>query len=374
MLELGLVYTAGISVIGEFSVAPMLAVTDRHCRMFLRLLCARMKLYTEMQVCGAIIHGERARFLDFDPRERPLAIQLAGAEPAQLALCARLAEEAGYDEVNLNVGCPSARVKNGRFGACLMAEPERVARCVAAMREAVSIPVTVKSRIGIDDHDSYDYLAGFIARVARGGCAHFIIHARKAWLHGLSPKENRLIPALRYDRVYRLKRDFPGIRFTINGGIKTLDEALGHLRRVDGVMIGREACRHPWMLSAVDRVIFNAPNAAARAPRTRADVVDAYLPYIEQQLARGIHLRHLVRPMLGLFHGQPGARGWRRQLSTHGGTPRAGPAVIEAALKSVDSGADSGADERCADKRRFADGGEPPALAARAPGAHAPAA
>ncbi|MDD9856671.1 MAG: tRNA dihydrouridine(20/20a) synthase DusA [Gammaproteobacteria bacterium] len=323
-------------MVAEFSVAPMLNVTDRHCRMFLRLFSGRMKLYTEMTVCGAVIHGQRARFLDFDPRERPLALQLAGSDPAQLAWCARLAEEAGYDEVNLNIGCPSARVQNGRFGACLMAEPGRVADCVAAMRAAVAIPVTVKTRTGIDNRDSYEHLAAFIARVSQSGCEHFIIHARKAWLQGLSPKQNRLVPKLRYERVYRLKRDFPAIRFTINGGISTLDQALGHLRHVDGVMIGREARHRPWMLSAVDRVIFKAADAA---PATRVETVRAYLPYVEQQLARGVYLRHLTRHILGLFHGQPGARGWRRHLSGQGSGQGAGVEVIREALKIVEEAA-----------------------------------
>ncbi len=347
----------------------MLDVTDRHCRVFLRLLSRRMKLYTEMKVSGAILHGERARVLGFDRRERPLAIQLGGSDPAQLALCARLAEDAGYDEVNLNIGCPSARVKNGRFGACLMANPTLVAQCVAAMRAAVAIPVTVKTRIGIDHHDSYDYLAEFIARVAAGGCRHFIIHARKAWLRGLSPKENRLIPPLCYPRVYRLKRDFPAIRFTLNGGIKTLDEALGHLRRVDGVMLGRQAYHDPWMLREVDRVIFNEPGLCAvgervvgssanrasaaaapetRAVTTRADLVRAYLPYVEQQLAHGVPLRHFTRHLLGLFHGQPGAREWRRYLSTHGPVRGAGLEVIDQALKGVEAGR---ADDRAGDCR-----------------------
>ena len=331
---------AEVSVGGKFSVAPMLDVTDRHCRAFLRLLSGRMTLYTEMTVSGAIIHGARARFLTFDPRERPLAIQLAGSDPAQLAVCARLAEDAGYDEVNLNIGCPSKRVRNGQFGACLMAKPALVADCVAAMRAAVGIPVTVKTRIGIDNRDSYAHLAEFVARVADGGCEHFIIHARKAWLRGLSPKENRHVPTLRYDRVYRLKRDFPAIRFTINGGITTLSEAREHLRHVDGVMIGRQARKHPWMLSAVDRMIFNATDCAppvVAEVKTRADIVNAYLPYIEQQLAQGVHLRHMTRHLLGLFHAQPGATAWRRHLSEHGPKKGAGVEVVHDALKIVTS-------------------------------------
>ena len=332
--------TTDTSVAGKFSVAPMMDVTDRHCRMFLRLLSGRMMLYTEMKTSGAILHGERERFLGHDRREHPLAIQLAGADPAQLAQCALLAEQAGYDEVNLNIGCPSERVKNGRFGACLMAEPDLVSRCVAAMRAALRdtnpLAVTVKTRIGIDHHDSYEYLAEFIDRVAQGGCRHFIIHARKAWLQGLSPKENRMVPTLCYERVYRLKRDFPALRFTINGGIKTLEQALEHLRHVDGVMIGREAYRDPWMLRQVDRVIFNDQNAESTAVKTRADIVKAYLPYLEQQLARGVYLRHIARPLFGLFHGQPGARSWRRVLSEHGAKKGAGLEVIHEALKLVE--------------------------------------
>ena len=331
-------------MVEKFSVAPMMNVTDRHCRVFLRLLSGRMKLYTEMKVSDAIIHGSRGRFLGFDPCERPLAIQLAGSDPAQLALCAGLAGEAGYDEVNLNVGCPSERVRDGRFGACLMASPELVSRCVAAMRAALDantpIPVTVKTRIGIDHHDSYEYLAAFIDCVSRGGCEHFIIHARKAWLRGLSPKENRSVPALRYDRVYRLKRDFPDLRFTINGGIKTLQQALDHLRHVDGVMVGREVSRHPWMLKAVDEVISAELRRGSSATATRTGVVEAYLPYVERQLTRGTPLRHLIRPMLGLFHSRPGARGWRRHLSEHGPGRGAGVEVIHRALDKVDAETD----------------------------------
>lgn len=327
-------------VVEEFSVAPMLDVTDRHCRMFLRLLSARAKLYTEMTVDNALIHGDRARFLDFDPRERPLAIQLAGAEPARLAKCARLAAAAGYDEINLNIGCPSARVQNAKFGACLMAEPKLVADCVAAMRDAVDIPVTVKTRAGIDHLDSYEHLAAFVAQVAQGGCRRFIIHARKAWLHGLSPKQNRQAPKLQYARVYRLKRDFPALVIIINGGITTLKDARAHLQHVDGVMVGREARERPWLLSAVDREIFHAsPHQADAPPPTRADAVRAYLPYIEQQLARGVHLRHLARPLMSLFHGQPGARHWRRHLSEHTRAPGAGTETVYHALRFVEDAA-----------------------------------
>jgi len=313
----------------EISIAPMLDVTDRHFRMFMRALSARVKLYTEMKTCGAVLHGERERMLGFDRRERPLAIQLGGAEPGELAHCARLAEEAGYDEVNLNVGCPSARVQSGRFGACLMAEPELVARCVAAMRAAVALPVTVKTRIGIDRRDRYAHLADFVARVAEAGCAHFIVHARKAWLRGLSPKENRNLPPLQYERVYRLKRQFPELLFSLNGGVKTPEDARRHLQRVDGVMIGREAQRDPWMLRRAEHALFGGAPAAV----TRAAVVRAHLPYIEQQLARGVGLRRLILPMVGLYHGRPRARAWRRHLSEAAIRRGAGAEVVVDALE-----------------------------------------
>ena len=312
----------------------MMNITDRHCRVFLRLLSARSKLYTEMKVCDSILHGDRARMLDFDDSEHPLAIQLAGCEPKKLAAGARLAADAGYDEINLNVGCPSSRVRDGQFGACLMAKPDLVGDCVAAMGDAVARfsnppPITVKTRIGIDAHDSYEYLAAFIARVAQGGCAHFIIHARKAWLQGLSPKQNREVPELDYARVYRLKKNFPDIAFTINGGITDIDQAALQLQYVDGVMVGRAACRRPWLLSAVDEVIYRD----ARRVENEMQVAAAYLPYIESQAKRGVPMRRLVQPMLGLFQGQAGARKWRRCLSeeaVHGGV-----AVIARALSAV---------------------------------------
>ncbi len=318
----------------------MLDVTDRHFRVFLRLLSRHTKLYTEMTVSNALLRGQRARFLAFTPCERPLALQLGGAEPAQLAHCARLAAAAGYDEVNLNIGCPSTRVKNGQFGACLMAKPDLVARCVAAMRAALratgaTIPVTVKSRIGLDHRDRYEDLAEFVATVSRSGCEHFIIHARKAWLNGLSPKQNRCVPPLQYERVYRLKQDFPHLRLTINGGIKTLSEAAQHLQRVDGVMIGRAAWRDPWLLHAVDRVIFNAPMYAGSARQTRTDLLNAYAPYVAQQLAQGVRLRLLLRPLLGLFHGQPGASSWRRRLTELATQPEVGLGVITQALTAA---------------------------------------
>lgn len=337
----------------EFSIAPMLDVSDRHFRVFMRLLSKRVKLYTEMIVSGAILHGDTERLLGFQQREHPVALQLGGSDPTQLAECARIAAQFGYDEVNLNVGCPSSRVNHAQFGACLMEKPELVAQCMAAMREAlestksspnqieteipIPIPVTVKTRIGIDDHDSYEYLAEFIQRVSQSGCEHFIIHARKAWLNGLSPKQNRNLPPLCYDRVYRLKQDFPQFRFVINGGITTLTQALEHLQHVDGVMVGREAWHNPWLLHEVDQVIFNDPAPASSAVKTRVDAVQAFRPYVEQQLAQGVYLRHMTRHMLGLFHGQPGARAWRRHLSEHAPKSGAGLEVIDTALQMINN-------------------------------------
>jgi tRNA-dihydrouridine synthase A len=317
----------------EFSVAPMMDVTDRHCRAFLRLFSQRAKLYTEMVVTGTIIHGDRDRFLGFDESEHPLVLQLGGSDPAQLAQCAAIAEQRGYDEINLNVGCPSDRVKNGMFGACLMAKPELVADCVASMVSAVTIPVSVKTRIGIDEMDSYEALQRFIALSAEAGCQHFIVHARKAWLKGLSPKENRTVPPLHYDIVYRLKTDFPQLMISINGGINDLDQALLHYQRVDGVMMGRQAYHDPWQLTEVDERLFNAP--WADKPGSRFEVVERFLPYIESQLSKGLYLRHMTRHMLQLFLGQEGAKAWRRYLSEHGPKKGAGIEVIEKALGFV---------------------------------------
>jgi tRNA-dihydrouridine synthase A len=314
----------------RFSVAPMLDWTDRHCRFFHRLLSKQALLYTEMVTTGALLHGDRQRFLQFDPREHPLALQLGGSGPADLAVCAKMAEDFGYDEVNLNVGCPSDRVQNGRFGACLMAEPELVAACVAAMRDAVSIPVTVKSRIGIDDRDSYEELARFIDTVAKAGCRIFIVHARKAWLKGLSPKQNREVPPLRYEVVYRLKQDFPQLQIVLNGGITTLEQAEELLRNgVDGVMVGREAYHNPYILAEVDRRLFGMPADAI----PRGEIVDRLMPYIERQLAEGIRLHSITRHILGLFHGEPGARSWRRHLSEEGVKYGADAEVVREALK-----------------------------------------
>ncbi|WP_115719780.1 tRNA dihydrouridine(20/20a) synthase DusA [Gallaecimonas mangrovi] len=310
-----------------FSVAPMLDWTDRHYRVFARLLSRHALLYTEMVTTGAIIHG-KGDYLAFSEQEYPLALQLGGSNPADLAHCAKLAESRGYDEVNLNVGCPSDRVQNGRFGACLMAEPQLVADCVKAMQDAVAIPVTVKSRIGIDDFDSYDFLVDFVDKVSRAGCNTFIVHARKAWLNGLSPKENREIPPLDYPRVYQLKKDFPALHIGINGGIKTLDEMKGHLAQIDSVMVGREAYQNPYLLAEVDSALYGSTE---EIPSRRA-VAEAMFPYIEAELSKGARLNHISRHMLGLFNGQTGGRRWRRYLSENAHKNGAGLEVFEAAL------------------------------------------
>ncbi len=314
----------------SIAVAPMLDWTDRHCRFFLRLLTRRTWLYTEMITTGAVLRGDRERLLAYDPAEHPLALQLGGSDPAELARCARIAAEFGYDEVNLNVGCPSDRVQSGRFGACLMAEPDLVAACVAAMRAAVSLPITVKTRIGVDDRDSYEALMEFVGRVADGGCRMFIVHARKAWLTGLSPKENRKIPPLRYDIVHRLKRDFPELVVILNGGLTSLEQVAEQLRRVDGVMIGRAAYENPYLLAEVDRRFFGLT-----PPPSRHQIIRDLLPYVELQLRRGTPLHCVTRHLLGLFQGAPGARAWRRHLSEHAHRRGAGIEVLEAGLRQV---------------------------------------
>ena len=289
----------------------MLDWTDRHCRYFHRLLSRHSLLYSEMVTTGAILYGNRQAHLQFDPAEHPVALQLGGSNPAELAVCAKIAEDFGYDEINLNIGCPSPRVQNGSFGACLMAEPELVAECIAAMSQAVGIPVTVKSRIGIDDRGAYAELVDFIATVAASGCDTFIVHARKALLSGLSPKQNRDIPPLRYDVVLQLKKDFPHLNISINGGITTLDTAIELLNSVDGVMLGREAYHNPYLLAEVDGRIFNDHHPVL----SRQEVMMALLPYIEAQLQQGTRLHCMSRHYLGLFHGCEGARAWRRHLS-----------------------------------------------------------
>ncbi len=315
----------------RLSVAPMLDWTDRHYRYFARLLSRHTLLYTEMVTTGALIHGDTARFLRYDPTEHPVALQLGGADPREMAHCARLAADAGYDEININVGCPSDRVQNGRFGACLMAEPETVAACVAAMKAAVGVPVTVKTRIGIDHRDSYEELLAFTRAVVDAGCDALIVHARKAWLQGLSPRENRDVPPLRYDVVLRLKQDFPALPIVINGGITTLEQAKGFLDHLDGAMIGRAAYQTPWLLADADRIIFNDP----APPPTPHEILDAFVPYVERQLAEGVPLASITRHILGLFHGQPGARRWRRVLSEQAHRPGAGIEVLREAAAQV---------------------------------------
>ena len=315
----------------RISVAPMMDWTDRHDRGFLRLISRRVLLYTEMIPVGAILHGARDRFLGFDAREHPVALQLGGAEPGELAECARIATEYGYDEINLNVGCPSDRVQNARFGACLMAEPARVGLCVAAMAAAARIPVTVKCRIGIDQRDSFEELCDFTRRVADSGCRTLIVHARKAWLSGLSPKQNREVPPLRTDRVYRLKETFPALEVIVNGGVTSLDQAERHLAHVDGVMIGRAAYQNPYILAEVDGRFFGD----IRVPPSREAVVRAFSAYVETQRTRGVPLKSMTRHILGLFNGLPGARAWRRHLSEAAREPEAGPEIIEAALDRV---------------------------------------
>jgi tRNA-dihydrouridine synthase A len=314
-----------------FSVAPMLDWTDRHCRYFHRLLSQRALLYSEMVTTGAILHGDSQRHLQCHAAEQPVVLQLGGSDPQALAACALAAVAHGYHSVNLNVGCPSDRVQNGRFGACLMAEPSLVADCVAAMRQAVSVPVTVKCRIGIDDRDSYPELVNFVDTVAQGGCDTFIVHARKAWLSGLSPKQNREIPPLRYDVVRQLKKDFPQLTIVINGGITNLDDACALLQDLDGVMIGREAYHNPYLLAEVDQRLYGEP----RLPRSRHDIVLAMLPYIQQQLQSGLRLHAISRHMLGLFYGQDGARAWRRHLSDYANKPGADGQVLLDALEFV---------------------------------------
>nr|WP_269209205.1 tRNA dihydrouridine(20/20a) synthase DusA [Chromobacterium vaccinii] len=295
----------------RMSVAPMLDWTDRHYRYFARQITRHTWLYTEMVTTGALLNGDVARHLRFDEAEHPIALQLGGSEPAELAACAKLAAEWGYDEVNLNVGCPSERVQKGAFGACLMAEPKLVSDCVKAMRDAVDIDVTVKHRIGIDQIEHYDYLREFVDTVAEAGCRTFIVHARNAILKGLSPKENREIPPLKYDYVYRLKRERPDLEILINGGVKTNAEIAEHLKHVDGVMVGREAYHNPWLMADWDALFYGDEAAGPE----RAAVVDAMMPYVTERLGDGSNVRHIARHILGLFQGLPGARNWRRMLS-----------------------------------------------------------
>lgn len=317
------------SLPSRFSIAPMLDWTDHHCRFFHRLLSKNSLLYSEMVTTGALIHADPQRFLHKDAAENPVAFQLGGSNPLDLAVCAKMVTDYGYDEVNLNVGCPSDRVQNGRFGACLMAEPELVAECIAAMNQAVNIPVTVKARIGIDDRDSYEELVHFIDTVAKAGCETFIVHARKAWLSGLSPKQNRDVPPLRYDIVYALKQQFPQLTIIINGGITTLEHAETMLEYVDGVMVGREAYHNPYLLAEVDQRFYGA----SYPPVSRQQVIELLIPYIQTKLANGVRLNSIARHILGLFHGEYGARLWRRHISENACRSGATEQVILDALK-----------------------------------------
>ena len=310
----------------------MMDWTDRHCRVFHRLLSRRARLYTEMLTTGAIIHGDRKRLLGFDASEHPLALQLGGSDPRDLATSAKIGEDFGYDEINLNVGCPSDRVKDGRFGACLMAEPELVASCVDAMKRAVRVPVTVKCRIGIDDQDPEVSLDRLARGVIAAGADALVVHARKAWLNGLSPKENRDVPPLDYDRVYRLKAALPGVPVVINGGIASIEEAKAHLAHVDGVMLGRAAYQDPWRLLCVEPLLF----AEAAPYATMKDALAAMTPYIERELAQGTRLHAITRHFVGAFHAVPGARAFRRHLAEQGTRSGAGVSVLREAMALVE--------------------------------------
>jgi len=328
-----------LTVDRRFSVAPMMEWTDRHCRFFHRLLTHRALLYTEMLTTGAVLHGDRARLLRYDPAENPLALQLGGSDPQALAACARIGAGLGFGEINLNAGCPSDRVQDGRFGACLMAEPALVGDAVAAMKAAVSVPVTVKCRIGIDEQDPEEALEIFAGTVEQAGVDALIVHARKAWLKGLSPKENREVPPLDYARVYRLKAAHPRLPIVLNGGIAGIEEALGHLAHVDGVMIGRAAYQEPWRLLAVDPIFFGEEPRFA-SPR---DAAMALIPYIERELEQGARLHSITRHLHGLFRGVPGARAYRRHLAGAAASPQDGAELLAAALSLVADGVlDSG--------------------------------
>jgi tRNA-dihydrouridine synthase A len=309
----------------------MMGYTDRHARYFLRLISRHTLLYTEMVTTGAVLHGDRNKLLRFDASEQPLAIQLGGSDPAELAQCSRIAEDAGFSEVNLNVGCPSDRVQSGRIGACLMAQPGLVAELVDAMQSAVRIPVTVKCRVGIDDMDGYAAFVEFIETVADAGCDTFIVHARKAWLQGLSPKQNREVPPLQYDYVYRLKKEHPSLNIVINGGIRTLDEIALHLEQVDGVMLGREAYHNPYLLAPVDQLFYGEQGVE----RTRAEIIDAFSDYVERQLQAGERLHAITRHIHGLYKHTRGSNAWKRYLSRHAHKQGAGTEVLKVARNAV---------------------------------------
>lgn len=331
--------SSAVSLSRLVSVAPMMGWTDRHARYFLRLISKHTLLYTEMINTGALLHnkqkiGDKPRFLAFHNDEHPLALQLGGNNPNDLAQCAVMAEDAGFDEVNLNVGCPSDRVKSGHFGACLMASPELVAECISAMKVKVEIPVTVKCRIGIDDMEGYQPLENFVDEVIKGGCDTFIVHARKAWLQGLNPKQNRDIPPLKYDYVHRLKTEKPSLQIIINGGINSMEESQQQLGYVDGVMIGREAYYNPYILANVDRDIYGDNNAEQKS---RKEIVEQLFDYIDDEVASGVELHSITRHILGLYHGCRGAKLWRRHLSEHVHISGADSSVLKAALQYVES-------------------------------------
>lgn len=322
------------SINRRFCVAPMLDWSDRHQRTLMRVMSKHSLVYTEMVTTGALIHGDAARYLKFNLEEHPVALQLGGSDPKAMALCAKMAEDAGYDEVNINVGCPSDRVQNGAFGACLMAEPELVAENVVAMQAAVDIPVTVKNRIAIDEMDEEEGLRRFLSIVSESGCKTFIVHARKAWLKGLSPKQNRDVPPLNYELVYQMKREFPVLEIIINGGIKTLDESDEHLMQVDGVMLGREAYHNPHIMTEVDQRIYDD---ASKGQRSRLDVLESYMEYMQNQMSEGVYLKSMSRHILGLFTGEKGAKAWRRHISENAHKEGAGIEVIEKAASFIQS-------------------------------------
>lgn len=315
----------------RFCVAPMLDCTDRHARYLMRLISKHAVLYSEMITAKAILNGDRQFLLEFSNDEQPVALQLGGSDPKEMAQCARIGEEFGYREININVGCPSDRVKSGSFGACLMAQPDLVAECVVAMRAVVDIPVTVKTRIGIDHQDSFAEFADFIGTVQRAGCDVFIIHARKAWLNGLSPKENRTIPPLKYDWVYRIKEQFPNQTFILNGGIQNLSEATMHLQHIDGVMVGREVYSNPYALCNVDQLYYQAQTRI----KTPHQILLEYLPYVDREVSNGTRLNVMSRHAIGLFHGLPGAKAWRRYISENNHKKGAGSEVLAKAATFV---------------------------------------
>jgi tRNA-dihydrouridine synthase A len=314
----------------------MMDRTDRHCRYFLRKISKHTLLYTEMVTSMAILNGDKQKLLGFDKSEHPISLQVGGDNPQDLAKCAQIAAEFGYDEINLNVGCPSSRVQNGNFGACLMLQPERVAECIGEMRAATKLPVTVKQRIGVDEVDSYEDLINFVSIVSQAGCNRFTIHARKAWLQGLSPKENREVPPLRYDDVHRLKRDFPHLWIEINGGFTSLEQTQAQYPFVDAVMIGRAAYDNPYLLALVDSEIYGDETP----PPSRHDIATAMLPYIDEWMNKGWKLNSITRHMLQLFHGQPGSRIWKRLITEQSVLPGAGVGVITEALAKVNAARD----------------------------------